>query len=59
MKKKIAILMLFVLGIVLCPATQVFGEDVPDEEVPELFSSTAQVAVFRYGNSQSRRRTRT
>ena len=46
MKKTMAILMLFVLGLILCPAGQVFAEDAPEEEVPELFDSTAQAAVF-------------
>ena len=49
MKTTITILMLFVMGIILCPAGQVFAEDAPDGEVPELFDGTAQVAVFDTG----------
>jgi len=44
MKKTTAILMLFVLGMMLCPAG-VFAEDVPDEEMPEAFGVQKTVAL--------------
>ena len=43
--KKTIILMLFVLGIALCPKAVVFAEDVPEDEVPELFDSTTVQAM--------------
>ncbi len=48
MKKTLTILMLFVLGVLLMPTSQVFAEDVPDEDVPEMFDSTPAV-VFNIG----------
>ncbi len=50
MKKFTALLMLFVLGALLCPAGQVFAEDIPEEEVPELYEGTCQVMVFDAGS---------
>lgn len=49
MKKTMIFLMLFVLGVLLCPANLVFAEDVPGEDIPELFDSTAQTTVFDIG----------
>lgn len=46
MKTKMSIWMLFVLAVLLCPAGLVRGEDVPEEELPELFNDSAQTAVF-------------
>ena len=43
MKKSFAILMLFVMGIMLCLVGQVFAEDAPEEEIPEVFSIQATV----------------
>jgi hypothetical protein len=41
--------MLFVLAVMLCPAGLVRAEDVPEEELPELFNDSAQTAVFDVG----------
>jgi len=50
MKKTIIILMLFALGITLCPQSVVFAEDTPGDEVPELFDSAAvQTMVWDTG----------
>jgi hypothetical protein len=49
MKKTMIILMLFAVGVLLFPANQVFAEDVPDEDIPELFDSSAQTTAFDIG----------
>lgn len=49
MKKTMIFSMLFVLAILLCPASLVFAEDVPGDDMPELFDSTAQVTTFDIG----------
>ncbi len=49
MKKTLVLLMLFVLGLALCPGAAVFAEDVPEEEAPELFDRTAAVMTFDIG----------
>ena len=49
MKKTIIILMLFAVCVILCPASQIFAEDVPDEDIPELFDNNSQVTAFDTG----------
>ncbi len=49
MKTKMSLWMLFVLAVLLCPAGLVRGEDVPEEELPELFNDSAQTVVFDVG----------
>ncbi len=49
MKKTIVLLMLFVLGLVLCPPSVVFAEDVPGDEAPEMYGNTALVTTFDIG----------
>ncbi len=49
MKKTLILLMLFVMGIALCPRGVVFAEDIPEEDTPELFDSATQVTAFDIG----------
>lgn len=42
-------LLLLTLLMMLLPVSQVFAEDVPDGEAPEMFDSTPQAAVFDIG----------